>query len=96
MIRLWDPTVPWGSDKAVKEAVDEATRAYKLECERKGKKGKGKRKRAFTMTEAFGKEGMLKPRVDGELLAILAGQEKAVFSCVRFFVLSQINSMHQD
>ncbi|GAA6047229.1 hypothetical protein JCM3770_006961 [Rhodotorula araucariae] len=77
-IRLWDPTVPWGTDAATSARV----RAAPARGMRGGLKGAA-RIRAEEAIRASEGGRTSRPRVEGELLGVLAegGHEKAVMSC---------------
>lgn len=64
-VRLWDATVPWGTNEAVHRVEAQTRRGKTVEKQQ----------------QQLG----YRPRVEGELLAVLAerGHEHAVFSCVR-------------
>ncbi|GAA5854600.1 hypothetical protein JCM9279_005706 [Rhodotorula babjevae] len=88
-IRLWDPTLPWGSDVAVSRRVRDARPGSAVEMGTTGggkKGGKGKVGPQSRVEERIRQaEGgrTSRPRVEGELLGVLAegGHEKAVMSC---------------
>lgn len=70
-LRLWDPTVPWGSDERVRRTLPKG-----------GQRGATSRREEELRTAEGGRTS--RPRVEGELLGVMAegGHEKAVMSCV--------------
>ncbi|GAA6061909.1 hypothetical protein JCM10212_000534 [Sporobolomyces blumeae] len=73
-MRLWDPTLPWGSDARVAQA----RRSEGIKAVRDGRKKKAVERGKKHQSEESRNP---RPRVDGEVLGILAGHQADVFSC---------------
>ncbi|GAA5890359.1 hypothetical protein JCM8208_002791 [Rhodotorula glutinis] len=102
-IRLWDSTLPWGSDAAVSHRAGPGTAS----AGETGAAGGGKKKvRAKVGPQSKVEERIRqaeggrtsRPRVEGELLGVLAegGHEKAVMSCDFHAALPVIVSAGND
>ncbi|GAA6021142.1 hypothetical protein JCM11491_005654 [Sporobolomyces phaffii] len=89
-IRLWDPTLPWGSDEEVRKVVkremkDRAEASKKAASLRKKKLSysaikKQPQRPSVGIGGDGGKWTRMRPRVEGELLALLTGHDKSVFT----------------
>ncbi|GAA5928756.1 hypothetical protein JCM1841_001045 [Sporobolomyces salmonicolor] len=85
-LRLWDPTLPWGSDAAVLTSI-EAERARKAHAasihEEMKQAGPSREAKRGGEAQSTRRRPRFRPRIEGELLAILAegGHERGVLSC---------------
>ncbi|GAA5983056.1 hypothetical protein JCM5350_006795 [Sporobolomyces pararoseus] len=81
-IRLWDPTLPWGSNLEVQKVVKQemAAREAGRTAKTAGKKMRGGKRERFDPLRASRLWLRMRPRVDGELVAMLTGHERAVFT----------------
>jgi len=77
-LRLWDPTLPWGSNFEVQKLVQAeiAARLAKLEFASKKKRSQQRKVSKPWLR--------MRPRVDGELVALMTGHGKSVFTAVSF------------
>ncbi|GAA5961899.1 hypothetical protein JCM3765_006429 [Sporobolomyces pararoseus] len=77
-IRIWDPTLPWGSNAEMQKVVKQEMSAREAErVPKTTKKSRGGRRDRFSGIRHWLR---MRPRVDGELVGILTGHEKAVFT----------------
>ncbi|GAA5902199.1 hypothetical protein JCM5296_006626 [Sporobolomyces johnsonii] len=100
-LRLWDPTLPWGSNAAVLASI-ETERARKAHAAKMHAEMKRAGPSRETKWGGEAKDARERPRprtrVDGELLAILAedGHERSVLSCDFHSSLSLVVSCGMD